>query len=347
MTEPVKVLVVDDSSFMRKAIKTMLEEDPSISVVGTARDGLEAVEKVEELNPDVVTLDIEMPRMNGLEALRVIMARHPLPVIVVSSLTEEGAKVTFEALDLGAVDYIPKHLDNLSVNILRIRRELVEKVKAVAGKRVTRRRHLTKPLPLEKRRDRFVAQRTGIVVIGASTGGPKAVEEVLKALPPDFPSGIVVVQHMPRQFTGPYAERLASICSLKVKEATSGDTLKEGWAFIAPGGRQMRIRKKGPLETGFVIDNNPPDALYKPSVDITFLSVAESFPGRSIAIVLTGMGSDGLKGSREIKKRGGKVIAQDESTSIVYGMPKAVVDEGIADMVLPLEKIPGELVNLV
>lgn len=344
---PIRVLVVDDSSFMRKAIKAMLEEDPAIRVIGTARDGVEAVEKVEELNPDVVTLDIEMPRMNGLEALGVMMKRHPLPVIVVSSLTEEGAKVTFEALDLGACDYIPKHLDDLAVNILRIKGELIAKVKAVAGKRVKRRPGIPPVRMVVKKADRFVSQRTGVVAIGASTGGPKAVENILMALPQDFPAGIVVIQHMPGQFTGPYADRLDTLCAMKVKEASERDVLREGWAFIAPGGRQLRLKKRGPLEVGFLIADDPPDALYKPSVDITFLSVSECYPGRGIAIVLTGMGSDGLKGAKEIKRRGGRVIAQDESTAVVYGMPKAVVDEGVADMVLPLERIPGELLNLV
>ncbi len=345
-TGPIRVLVVDDSSFMRKALKAMLEEDPQIEVVGTARDGLEAVEKVEELRPDVVTLDIEMPRMNGLEALRVIMARRPVPVIVVSSLTEEGAEVTFQALDMGAVDYIPKQLGNLAVNIVRIKGELIEKVKAVAGRRMGR--ALFRPPEVRVERvEGFVAQRTGIVAVGASTGGPKAVETLLRALPGDFPAGIVVVQHMPREFTGPYAERLNGLCAMEVKEADGGDPVREGKVYIAPGGRQMRLKRRGALEVILSISDDPPEALYKPSVDITFLTVAECYPGRSIAIVLTGMGHDGLIGAREIKNKGGRVIAQDESTSIVYGMPKAVVDEGVADMVLPLDRIPGELLNLV
>ena len=353
--KPINVLVVDDSSFMRKAIKTLIEEDDELKVVDVARDGREAVEKVEKVNPDVVTMDVEMPRMNGLEALRVIMKRHPVPVLMVSSLTEAGAKATFEALDMGAVDFVPKHLDDLSVNIVKIKSDLIEKIKAVAGKSVSvpcTRKVSVEPMPVKDwaelpSKDRFVSQRVAIVAIGASTGGPRAVQDILKAIPGNFPSAILVVQHMPRGFTSSYAEKLNRLCNIKVKEAADGDIIRAGEAFIAPGGMQTTLKKKGALEVEISVETGPADAIYKPCVDISLLSVSECFPGRALGVIMTGMGADGREGIRKIKAEGGKTIAQDESSCVVYGMPKAVVDEGLADKVVPLEKMSGEIVNMV
>lgn len=345
----INCLVVDDSSFMRRAITTMIEEDPHIKVIDVARDGLEAIKKVESLKPDVVTLDIEMPRMNGIEALRVIMERHPVPVLMVSSLTEEGAEATFDALELGALDYIPKHLDNLSVNIVKIKKELIAKIKAVAGKKV-KSKQFTAPCPLlpaNHHKDRFASQRVAVVAIGASTGGPQAVQNILRLMPSNFPAGILVIQHMPHNFTSAYAERLNRLCNLKVKEASNGDTVLAGKVFIAPGGAQTRLKRAGAIEFRLTVEDDPPDAIYKPSVDIALLSAAECFPGRALGVILTGMGSDGREGIRAIKKTGGRAIAQDEASCVVYGMPKAVIDEGLVDKVVPLEMMPGEILNMV
>ncbi len=350
----IRVLVVDDSSFMRKAIQSMLEEDPAIEVAGLARDGAEAVEKVDSLRPDVVTMDIEMPRMNGLDALSAIMRNTPLPVLMLSSLTEDGANATFDALEIGAVDYIPKHLGELSCNIMRVKYELIAKIKAAAKIDVKNRPASRKasyklhppvvPQGIEKK---FVSQKIAIVAIGASTGGPNALQHLLSMLPHNFTTGILIVLHMPKNFTGPYAERLNGICELEVKEAACGDVMGPGGVFIAPGGRQTRLKRRGAIDVYLSVDDDPPDVIYKPSVDVSFVSVAACFPGRALGVIMTGMGQDGVEGIRAIKKTGGKVVAQDEASCVVYGMPKAVVAEGLADKVTPLDSMAGEIVNMV
>ena len=355
----VRVLVVDDSAFMRNALTNMLSSDKEIQVVGTARNGIEAIAKVKTLRPDIVTLDIEMPRMDGLDALRHIMAENPVPVVMVSSLTEEGAKVTLEALDLGALDFIPKNLHDLSVNILKLKETLVEKIKILS--RTNRAKLIRKTPPLRKpleetpqepetvaRQARSIGQRRmGILAIGTSTGGPKALQEILPSLPGNFPVPIVIAQHMPSNFTGPFAERLNSLSEITVKEASEGDTIKPGHAYIAPGGHNMRIARTSGLENSIFISENKEDYIYCPSVDALFLSVNETFPGRTLGLVLTGMGHDGLDGAQELKKSGARIFAQDEDTCVVFGMPKAVVDAMLVDKVLPLERIAGEVINSV
>jgi len=352
------VLVVDDSSFMRRMIKKMLNDDPMIDVVGVARDGREALDMVQSLKPDVITLDIEMPRMNGLEALKVIMESNPLPVLMLSSLTDEGAQSTFDALDLGALDYLPKQLDDLSCNIVRIQEELTAKIKSIAHRRV-RRRIAERPVKAvgaiaskgatEARSpiSRYRGERIAFIAIGASTGGPRAVQEVLAGMPADLPVGIVVAQHMPANFTGHYAERLNRSCQVEVREAKDGDPITKGTVYIAPGGHQTRLRRRGALNVAIKIDNSPAEAHYRPCVDITLTSAAESYPGRTLGVILTGMGSDGREGVRAIKAGGGRSIAQDEASCIVYGMPKMVADEGLADKVVSIEKIAGEMLNMV
>jgi two-component system chemotaxis response regulator CheB len=357
----VRVLVVDDSAFMRNALTNMLSSDREIQVVGTARNGIEAIAKVKTLRPDIVTLDIEMPRMDGIEALKRIMAENPVPVIMVSSLTEEGAKVTLEALEIGALDYIPKNLHDLSVNILKIRETLVEKIKTLS--RTSRVKLLRKiprpPAPDEKRFEtpeplvekkpdvgRATGERrTSILAIGTSTGGPKALQEVLPRLPKNFPVPVVIAQHMPSNFTGPFAERLDTLSEISVREAKEGDRLEPGRAYVAPGGNNMRIKRSGSLEAEITVSENRDDYIYCPSVDALLLSVSEVFPGRALVVMLTGMGHDGLEGSRALKEKGGRLFAQNEETCVVYGMPKAVVDEKLADKVLPLERIAGEILN--
>ncbi|GAQ94236.1 two-component system, chemotaxis family, response regulator CheB [Thermodesulfovibrio aggregans] len=350
----IKVLVVDDSAFMRRAITSMLQEDPEIKVIGTARDGLEAVQMVQELKPDVVTMDVEMPRMDGITALKEIMQKCPVPVIMVSSLTTEGAKVTIEALELGAVDFIPKNLAELSVNIVKIKGMLIDKIKTIGKRGIVKRKPVVKPsepkieVPkIEMPKTRVTTERkVGIVSIGTSTGGPKALQEIIPKLPKDFPVPVVIAQHMPPNFTKPFAERLDQLSQLSVKEAEEGEPIKPGIVYIAPGRGHMRIKRRG-IETYVSISEDKEEFIYRPSVDVLMMSVAECYPGRTLGVILTGMGNDGAKGCKKIKETGGRVFAQNEETCVVYGMPRAVVEAGLADKVVPLEEMAGEIINAV
>ncbi len=350
----VKVLIVDDSAFMRNALSNMLSSDPEIQVIGKARDGVEGIELVEKLRPDIVTMDVEMPRMDGITALKHIMEKNPVPVIMVSSLTVEGAKVTLDALDLGAVDFIPKNLSDLSINIVKIREILLDKIKQIAKKGIVKKRvrpstapvkhiEVPKSMPVRATGER----RINLVSIGTSTGGPKALQEIIPKLPKDFPAPIVIAQHMPPNFTGPFAERLNQLSQITVKEAEEGEPLKNGVAYIAPGRGHMRVKRPRGIETVIAISENKEEFIYRPSVDALMSSVAEFFPGRALGVILTGMGNDGLKGLTALKKTGGRIFAQNEETCVVYGMPKAVVDAGIADKVLSIEEMAGEIINAV
>ncbi|MGB9822393.1 protein-glutamate methylesterase/protein-glutamine glutaminase [Thermodesulfovibrio sp.] len=350
----IKVLVVDDSAFMRKAITAMLQEDPEIKVIGTARDGVEAVQMVQELKPDIVTLDVEMPRMDGITALKEIMQKCPVPVIMVSSLTTEGAKVTLEALELGAVDFIPKNLAELSVNIIKIKGMLIDKIKTIGKRGLVKRKPVIKPAEpkievpkVEIPKTRITTERkVGIVSIGTSTGGPKALQEIIPKLPKDFPVPVVIAQHMPPNFTKPFAERLDQLSQLSVKEAEEGEPIKPGVVYVAPGRGHMRIKRRG-IETFVSISEDKEEFIYRPSVDVLMMSVAESYPGRTLGVILTGMGNDGAKGCRKIKETGGRVFAQNEESCVVYGMPRAVVEAGLADKVVSLEEMAGEIINAV
>ena len=352
--QPIRVLIVDDSSFMRKAIKGMIDDDPAIDVIGVARDGREAVQKVKELRPDVVTLDVEMPVMDGLTTLKHIMDECPTPVIMLSSITEDGAQCTFNALDNGAVDFIPKHLDDFSFNIFKIKQGIIDKIKAAAKVRVHRRQPCAaEPIEIEDKRlgeatkHKFATQKVAIVAIGASTGGPRAVQEILSAMPTGLSVAFLVVQHMPGTFTGPYAERLNQISHLNIKEAEDGDKVENGQVLIAPGGTQTRLVRKNALDVRVSLSNTPEDSIYKPSVNISMESVAKCYPGRALGVILTGMGSDGAVGIRDMKEKGSKVIVQDEESCVVYGMPKAVVDEHLEDKIIPLKKMAGEIINMI
>ncbi len=342
----VKVLVVDDSAFMRKAISGMLEKDPMIEVVGTARDGQEALEKIKTLDPDVVTLDIEMPKMDGLTALRHIMMECPRPVIMVSSLTQEGADATFKALELGAVDYIPKQLSKVSLEIVKIEKELQEKVKSVAKKKgklkVKRKKTLEKSVDTVQFKGKV--QKRDLVGIGVSTGGPMAVQQVLTKLPADFPAPILIAQHMPEAFTGPFAKRLDEICKISVKEAENGEVVKVGVAYVARGGHHLRmVQKVSRIE--LEVSKEPKDALYKPSVNELMHSIAAGVGKRGLGVILTGMGNDGLKGIEALKKRGGRAIAQSEKTCVVYGMPRAIVEANLADEVVDIEDMAEAIIR--
>lgn len=349
----VRVLIVDDSAFMRNALASMLSSDLEIEVIGKARDGLEAIELVEKLRPDIVTMDVEMPRMDGITALKHIMEKNPVPIIMVSSLTIEGAKVTLDALDIGAVDFIPKNLSDLSINIVKIKEILIEKIKQIVkgGSLKKRLRPVTEPKPIEIPKvmpERTTGERRiNLVAIGTSTGGPKALQEIIPKLPKDFPTPIVIAQHMPPNFTGPFAERLNQLSQITVKEAEEGESLRHGVAYVAPGRGHMRVKRVRGIETVITISDNKDEFIYRPSVDALMSSVAEFFPGRALGVILTGMGNDGLKGLTELKKTGGRIFAQNEETCVVYGMPKAVIDAGIADKVLPIDEMAGEIINAV
>ncbi len=343
----IRVLVVDDSAFMRNALTKMIASDHEFHVVGTARDGVEAVDKVISLRPDIVTLDVEMPRMNGLEALRLIMDKNPVPVVMVSSLTTEGAETTLEALDIGAVDFIPKNLSDISGDILKIKENLLRKLKILGRlKPRLKKRSISRDLPPLKIRHTG-ERRISVVAIGSSTGGPRALQEILPKLPENFPVPILVAQHMPKNFTGPFAERLNQLSRITVKEAEDGEPIEPGKALIAPGGRHIGVSRGKALKVQVRVMPDNGESIYKPSVDILLKEVSRVYPGRVLGVILTGMGHDGLEGIKEMKKEGGRTIAESEETCVVYGMPKSVVEAGLADKVLPINEIAGEIINSV
>ncbi|MFA6823514.1 MAG: chemotaxis response regulator protein-glutamate methylesterase [Geobacter sp.] len=352
-----RVLIVDDSSFMRMAIRGILSKEPSIDIVGTASDGAEGVEKAIALKPDLITMDIEMPRLDGISALKQIMAKAPTKVLMVSTLTNEGARATFEALDAGAIDYIPKNITDSSEAQNVFREELLKKVREATRSRFLRaapgvgpttasaRPSLgTAPAPRPSGSSKIHGKKISYVGIGASTGGPVALQEVISRIPMNFPYGIVVAIHMPKAFTGPYAERLNAKCSITVKEAVNGEPVKPGTILIAPGGMHTQlVRGAGSLVVKTAPTSDYPQYVYIPSVDLMIGSMAEASAGAMLGVVLTGMGNDGFKGMQQLKQKGGVTIVQDEATSTIYGMPKACVDGGVADEVLPLGQIGYEI----
>lgn len=354
--EMIRVLVVDDSTFMRKSLSTMLASDKSIQVIGVARNGEEAIQQVQTLNPDVVTMDVEMPGMSGIQALEHIMKAHPVPVVMVSSLTTEGASETLRALELGAVDYVAKQLDGVATKIDHVQADLLSKVRAAfhAGGRVRGSRPRPSATAAAKSVPTSISSHavsitrgSRIVGIGCSTGGPQALMEIMPLLPVDFPAGIVIVQHMPKTFTKPFADRLNTICALNVREAADGDEVKPGEVLIAPGGAHFRIKRRSITSCVVALSPNIEHHLHAPAADFMLQSVAEVYGERSIGIILTGMGHDGLQGMKAIKAAKGRTIAQDEASCVVYGMPKAVVEAGCAEKVVPLGQVVGELLNMV
>jgi two-component system chemotaxis response regulator CheB len=353
----IRVLIVDDSSFMRMAIRSVLSKEPNIDIVGTAVDGMEGVEKAIALKPDLITMDVEMPRMDGITALRQIMAKAPTRVIMVSTLTNEGAKSTFEALDAGAIDYIPKNVTDSSEAQNIFREELLRKVKEAVKSRFGRvaplssvatstaqSRPATATVAPTRLSTKLSGKKINYVGIGASTGGPVALQEVLSRIPVNFPYGIIVGIHMPKAFTGPYADRLNAKCSMTIREAVDGDVLKPGLALIAPGGMHTTlVRHGGQIMVKTVPTSAHPQYVYIPSVDLMLSSMADATNGSMLGVILTGMGNDGFKGMQQLKQKGGVTIVQDEATSTIYGMPKACVDGGVADEVLPLGQIGFEI----
>lgn len=352
----IKVVIVDDSAFMRKALSSMLDKDPNIKVVATARNGEEGLELVRKHDPDVVTLDIEMPRMDGLTALRHIMMEMPRPVLMVSSLTTEGAEATLKALELGAVDFIPKQLSKVSLDIVKIEEDLRRKVREIAGRKFRRpiatRTH-ARPVAKQARGGAAPAVPgvkapsappvipggrlvRDIVAIGVSTGGPPAVQKVLSKIPAGFKGSILIAQHMPEAFTGPFAKRLNGMCNITVKEAEDGERMAAGTAYVSPGGKHLLIDQKV-SRIDLRVSPEPKDALYKPSVNVLVSSTAKGAPRRTLGVILTGMGNDGMEGIRELKKAGGRALAQSDATCVVYGMPKAIVDAGLADEIVDID----------
>jgi two-component system chemotaxis response regulator CheB len=340
MKKPIRVLVVDDSALMRKLIPQMIEREGSIHVVGTAMDGTFALEKIPELKPDVVTLDLDMPRMDGMETLRKIMRKHPLPTIVVSAHSREGASATFKALSLGALDFVTKPHDP-TTHMDEIAGELVAKIKAAAKSQLV---HLPEPQAKKKMKPaaRAGVPPTKVVAIGVSTGGPQALQYVLPQLPPDFPGTILIVQHMPEGFTGMFAKRLDETCAIEVKEARSGDLLVPGRVLVCPGNRHMKV-KHMPLSDVVILTEGEKVNGHRPSVDVLMNSVAFEFGERAIGVLMTGMGEDGAAGMGTIKNCGGLTIAQAEEGCVVYGMPRAAVERGNATRVVALEALANTL----
>ena len=369
----VKVLVVDDSGFFRRRVSEILSADPTIQVIGTATNGREAIDQTLALKPDVITMDYEMPLMDGITAVRHIMQRCPTPVLMFSSLTHEGARVTLDALDAGAVDFLPKNFEDISRNPEKVKQLLCEKVHSIS--RSNRRLSsysappAAMPAPVASRpapgglavpgatpapvRATPVASRAAaaspapkrkaykLVAIGTSTGGPVALQRVLTQLPGNFPAPIVLVQHMPAAFTKAFAERLDKLCRISVKEAEDGDMLRPGLALLAPGGKQLMIDGRGTVR----ILPGDERLNYKPCVDITFGSAAKAYGDKVLAVVLTGMGADGREGARLLKQGGSTVWAQDEASCVIYGMPMAIVKAGLADAVYSLDDVGRYLVE--
>jgi two-component system chemotaxis response regulator CheB len=338
-----KVLIIDDSALMRQLLTQILGSDPELEVVGTAADPFIAREKIKTLNPDVLTLDIEMPRMDGLTFLEKLMRGHPMPVIMISSLTAKGADTTLRALSLGAIDFVSKPKVDVSNGTVEQADEIVAKVKAAARARVRPARTSTAaPVPSTGRTYQFSATHK-IVAIGASTGGTEALKELLSPLPADFP-GIVIVQHMPETFTHQFAARLDSLCKIRVKEAQDGDRILPGHALLAPGGHQMAVVRRG-MEYAVHVYRGERVNRHLPSVDVLFSSCARNMGKNALGVLLTGMGADGAKGMLEMKQAGSFNIAQDESTCVVFGMPREAILLNAVDKVLPLGHIPDALLQ--
>ncbi|WP_223517095.1 chemotaxis response regulator protein-glutamate methylesterase [Pseudomonas sp. GL-B-19] len=376
----VKVLVVDDSGFFRRRVSEILSADSNIQVVGTATNGKEAIDQALALKPDVITMDYEMPLMDGITAVRHIMQRCPTPVLMFSSLTHEGARVTLDALDAGAVDFLPKNFEDISRNPEKVKQLLCEKILSIS--RSNRRANtysaptpvavpVPTPAPVPASVSSYgssapsrpapapILARTHttapsapslpapkrkaykLVAIGTSTGGPVALQRVLTQLPANFPAPLVLIQHMPAAFTKAFAERLDKLCRIRVKEAEDGDILRPGLALLAPGGKQMMIDGRGAVK----ILPGDERLNYKPSVDITFGSAAKSYGDKVLAVVLTGMGADGREGARLLKQSGSAIWAQDEASCVIYGMPMAIVKADLADAIYGLEDIGKHLVE--
>lgn len=358
----IRVLVVDDSGFFRRRLCEMINSTDDLEVIGTAADGREAIAKARELNPDVITMDYEMPVMDGITAVREITKAQGIPVLMFSSLTYEGARVTLDALEAGAVDYLPKNFEEISRHTEEIKKTLHDRIVTVARSRAGLRypsraqfdvpvmapatAPVTAPVTASVTAPataRGITRKPALVIIGASTGGPMALQQLLVKLPGSFPLPILLVQHMPATFTRAFAERLDRLCNIRVMEAMDGQQLQPGCAYLAPGGKQMLVDSRNQGMVRIV----PGDERlhYKPSVDVTFGSAANEFGGRVLAMVLTGMGSDGREGARMLRSHGARIWVQDEASCVIYGMPAAVAKAGLADEELSLDRLAQRLLE--
>ncbi|KAF0820392.1 MULTISPECIES: protein-glutamate methylesterase/protein-glutamine glutaminase [unclassified Cytobacillus] len=362
----VKVLVIDDSAFMRKLIADLLSQDERIRVIGTARNGEEGLRKIKELNPDAVTLDVEMPVLNGLEALKIIMKTMPVPVVMLSSTTKEGAENTFTAMEYGAVDFIAKPSGPISLDLHKIKTELTDKVvqaskvnikvladfSSIGKKTAELKFNYSKIEPFQSIQTNRFADESNLnvkqlICVGTSTGGPRALQKVLVDLPGNLDAPILIVQHMPAGFTKSLASRLNGLSALSVKEAQEGDILENGTAYIAPGGFHVTAERSG-RDLVIHLDESPPRNGHRPSVDVMFESIGEIKGVRKIAVIMTGMGADGRNGLMAMKKSGEvKVIAESKESSIVFGMPRAVIESGLADDVQKIERIAKSILKFV
>lgn len=355
MSQTAKVLVVDDSAFMRKVVSKILETSSKLEVINQARNGVDALKKIEKETPDVITLDVEMPKMDGLEFLKRLMAKKTIPVVMLSSVTNKGSKETIKALELGAFDFIAKPSGAISLDIDKVRDELIKKVELAAKSGVEKKikkqmdrkskddqkKSISQDIEPPQQSSSFSSKKTNLLIIGASTGGPKAIKEVMSSLPGDLGIAILIVQHMPPEFTKSLAKRLDKLSDYKVKEAEKGDKIKSGTALLAPGDYHMLIRNdKVKLSQGEKIHN------VRPAIDKTIESVVTDYKNGIVGVLLTGMGKDGAKGMDLIKEFGGRTIAQDEETSVVYGMPKVANKMGAIDKICPIYKIAREITKL-
>jgi two-component system chemotaxis response regulator CheB len=370
MVPPIRVVVVDDSAFMRKVIGDLLEKDPGIQVIGKGKNGKEAIELVQKLSPDVVTLDVEMPIMNGLEALEQIMKDSPLPIVMLSSVTQQGASETIRALERGAIDFIPKPSGAISLDLHKMGAEIVQKVKAAARVKMSHliKREETKtyvrPMLLKETssapasflpsasemiglsRKMNKGKVNHLVAVGTSTGGPKALQVLLRGFPRDFNGTVVIVQHMPPGFTKSLAQRLDSLCEIQVTEAEDNQILQSGHAYIAPGDYHMEVKQRADGELYISLNQSQPRGGHRPSVDMLFESIAAIQHPAKHAIIMTGMGSDGTAGLKKLKETGIRtVIAEDESTCVVFGMPRSAIQAGTVDIVAPLHEISAQLMR--
>jgi two-component system chemotaxis response regulator CheB len=341
MNKPVRVLVIDDSALMRKLIPRILERDPGIEVVGTAIDGNFGLKKIGDLSPDVVTLDLEMPGLNGIDTLKQIMRRWRIPVVVVSSHSTAGAAITLKALTMGAFDFVAKPAD-VSTRMPEIAEELIRKIRAAAQNRAVQPLQLPEETPSDMLRKQRLAVPTRVIAIGISTGGPNALQYLFSNLPVDFSGTILVVQHMPDGFTELFARRLDETCPIRVKEAQSGDLLVAGRALICPGNRHMKV-KKLPLGNVSLLTDDGPVNGHRPSADVLFRSVAQEFGSQALGLLMTGMGEDGAAGMGAIQAAGGLTVAQSQETCVVYGMPKVAIERGFVTRIEHLQDLPGLL----
>jgi two-component system chemotaxis response regulator CheB len=343
----IRVLIVDDSALMRQVLGALLAQDPLIDVVGVASDPYVARDKIRQLNPDVITLDVEMPRMDGLAFLEKLMRARPMPVVMVSSLTEAGCATTLRALELGAVDFVTKPKLDLREHLPEVAQEVIEKVKAAATARVHRARVPSRSpggAPTRPVTDALIKSTDQVIAVGASTGGTEALKEFLMRLPADCP-GMVVVQHMPEKFTRAFAERLDGLCTVRVQEGGDGDRVLTGHVLIAPGGFHMRLARAG--ATYLVkLNTEPPVNRHRPSVDVLFNSCSEVAGRNAVGVIMTGMGDDGARGLLAMRNAGARTLAQDEATCVVFGMPKAAIDMGAAERVLPLGQLADAVLAL-